>query len=47
MTKSETITVASTSQTRGNGRGSQTEQNMIPVDTATPDEDPLCIVGMG
>ncbi|CZR44814.1 putative polyketide synthase [Fusarium proliferatum ET1] len=46
MTKSETITIASTSQTRGNGRGSQTEQNMIPVDTATPDEDPLCIVGM-
>lgn len=46
MTKSETITVASTSQTRGNGRGSQTE-NMISVNTATPDEDPLCIVGMG
>lgn len=47
MTKSETITAASTSQTRGSGRGSQTEQNMISVNAETPDEDPLCIVGMG
>ncbi|KLP20845.1 putative polyketide synthase [Fusarium fujikuroi] len=46
MTKSETITVASGSQTPGSGQGSQNEQKMVYANAATPDEDPLCIVGM-
>ncbi|QGI70354.1 hypothetical protein CEK27_002683 [Fusarium fujikuroi] len=46
MTKSETITVASGSQTPGSGQGSQNEQKMVYANAATLDEDPLCIVGM-
>nr|ALQ33013.1 putative polyketide synthase [Fusarium subglutinans] len=46
MTKSETITVASTSQRGGDGLGSENEQNMISSNAATPDDDPVCIVGM-
>ncbi|KAF4499910.1 polyketide synthase [Fusarium agapanthi] len=46
MAKSETITVVSTSQRGGDGPGSKTEQNMISANAATPEEDPVCIVGM-
>nr|ALQ32794.1 putative polyketide synthase [Fusarium bulbicola] len=46
MTKSEAITVASTSQRGGDSLGSKNEQNMISANAATPDEDPVCIVGM-
>ncbi|KAF4953184.1 hypothetical protein FGADI_6159 [Fusarium gaditjirri] len=46
MTKSETITAKSTSQTGGNGLGSETEQRVTSAYAATPDNDPICIVGM-
>ncbi|KAF5688761.1 polyketide synthase [Fusarium denticulatum] len=46
MTKSETITVASTSQPGDDAPRSQNKQNMISADAATPDEDHVCIVGM-
>nr|ALQ32824.1 putative polyketide synthase [Fusarium dlaminii] len=46
MTKSETITVASASPAGANGPGSKNQQNMFPANAVTPDDDPVCIVGM-
>nr|ALQ33041.1 putative polyketide synthase [Fusarium thapsinum] len=46
MTKSETITVASTSQPCGYTPRSENKESIISANEATPDEDPVCIVGM-
>ncbi|KAF9771638.1 hypothetical protein IL306_010694 [Fusarium sp. DS 682] len=48
MTKSETITVASASQTVGNilGLSSTNGQNGVSFDLAPASDDPICIVGM-